>query len=403
MEADRERERYKVPYGAKLFVEEGAKVKKGTLLAEWDPYTLPIIVETAGTVHFLDLQEGISMKEQVDDTTGITTRTVTDWKQTPRGADMKPSIVLMDKKGKIISLPNGSQAVYALPVGALLSVEDGQEIHAGDTIARMPKESLKSRDITGGLPRVAELFEARKPKDSAIIAEISGTVSFGKDLKGKRRILITAKKADGEDDVRELLIPKGQHLNVRDGDYIEAGEMIMEGNKVPQDILKAQGVEELANYMIREIQGVYRLQGVTINDKHIETIVRQMLQKVIITRAGESTFMPGELVDLHEVQEENTKLVAAGSTPADYEVQLQGITKASLTTKSFISAASFQETTRVLTEAAVAGKTDRLSGLKENVIVGRLIPAGTGRMLQIMRKQGDTATPPEALEELAIA
>jgi DNA-directed RNA polymerase subunit beta' len=281
-----------------------------------------------------------------------------------------------------VTLPNGFQAVYQLPVGAVISVEEGAEVAAGDIIARLPKESLKSKDITGGLPRVAELFEARKPKDSGVICEISGTVSFGKELKGKRRIVITP----NEGDPQEYLILKGQHLNVRDGDFIEAGEMIMEGAKIPQDILRAQGMEALAEYMIGEIQAVYRLQGVTINDKHIEVIMRQMMQKVAITRPGESTFVIGELADLETVLEENDRLSLSGKVGCEYEPQLQGITKASLTTRSFISAASFQETTKVLTEAAVAGKKDTLEGLKENVIVGRLIPAGTGRMLSEMRQ-----------------
>jgi len=383
-ETGRARESFKLPYGARLLVSDAAKVKSGTTLATWDPYTVPIIVETAGTVHFLDLQEGVTVNEQTDETSGITSRVVLDWKTSARAVDMKPSIVIMDKKGKIVTLPNGSQAVYALPVGAILTAEDGQEIQSGDIIARMPKEAMKSKDITGGLPRVAELFEARKPKDSAILNEAPGIVSFGKDLKGKRRILVTS-KTDGEDDVREYLVPKGIHLNVREGDYIEAGEMLVEGAIDPRDILKAQGIEALADYMITQIQEVYRLQGVAINDKHVEVIIRQMLQKVMVTRPGESTFVQGEMADLFEVREENEKLIAQGKVPAEYELYLQGITKASLTTRSFVSAASFQETTRVLTEAATYGKMDTLGGLKENVIVGRLIPAGTGRLLRQMR------------------
>ncbi|NBV54125.1 MAG: DNA-directed RNA polymerase subunit beta' [Proteobacteria bacterium] len=387
-ETGRTRESFKLPYGARLLVKNGAKVKSAQTLADWDPYTIPIIVEAAGTVQFLDLQEGVTMREQTDETSGISSRVVLNWKETARAVDMKPSIVLMSGKGKkseVVNLPNGSKAVYALPVGAILTVEDGQDIQAGDIIARMPKEALKSKDITGGLPRVAELFEARKPKDSAILNEVPGTVSFGKDLKGKRRILVTTKAEDGTEDQREYLVPKGIHLNVRDGDYIEAGEMLVEGAIDPRDILKAQGIEALADYMITQIQEVYRLQGVAINDKHIEVIIRQMLQKVMITKPGESTFVNGEMADLFEVREENAKLIQAGKVPADYELHLQGITKASLTTRSFISAASFQETTRVLTEAATLGKQDNLNGLKENVIVGRLIPAGTGRMLRHMR------------------
>ena len=378
---------HKLPYGSKLSVTEGDKVKAGDKLGEWDPYTHPILVEVQGKVQFLDLKDGETLNEVVDEVTGITRREVTDWKQNARSADMKPSIVLVDKNGKVVTLPNGSQAVYHLPVGAVLSVNEGAEVHAGDTIARLPKESLKSRDITGGLPRVAELFEARKPKDSAIIAENSGVVSFGKDLKGKRRLIVTGKKEDGTSEEREYLIPKGNHLTVREGDYVEAGEMLLEGAKVPQDILRAQGVPAFAEYMIKEIQSVYRLQGVSINDKHIEVIVRQMLQKVVVTAPGESTFVQGEVAELSDILHENEQLAAKNKTQAEFELQLQGITKASLTSKSFISAASFQETTKVLTEAAVSGKMDTLVGLKENVIVGRLIPAGTGRMLSELRRQ----------------
>lgn len=398
-DAGRVRETFKLPYGARLVVKDNAKVKANQLVADWDPYTVPIIVETEGSVHFLDLQEGVTVKEQTDETSGITSRVVLDWKQSVRAADMKPSIVLMNTKGQIVTLPNGSQAIYALPVGAILSVDDGVDVKAGDIIARMPKETLKSKDITGGLPRVAELFEARKPKDSAILNEAPGVVSFGKDLKGKRRILVTSRLDDGTEDQREYLVPKGIHLNVREGDFIEAGEMLVEGAIDPRDILKAQGIEALADFMVTQIQEVYRLQGVEINDKHIEVIIRQMLQKAMITRPGESTFVQGEMVDLYEVREENAKLVAQGKVPADYELYLQGITKASLTTRSFVSAASFQETTRVLTEAATMGKTDSLSGLKENVIVGRLIPAGTGRLLRQLRSsQLATDVTPEELQ-----
>jgi DNA-directed RNA polymerase subunit beta' len=382
----RELSRFKVPYGAMLKVADASAVKKGQVIAQWDAYTIPIIVEATGDAHFIDLKEGVSVNEKTDDTTGMSSREVIDWKSNPRGSDLKPSIVLQDAKANVVTLPNGGQAVYSLPVGAVLSIEEGQKVAPGDILARIPKESMKSRDITGGLPRVAELFEARKPKDSATISEVSGTVSFGKDLKGKRRILVTGKTDDGTEDVREYLIPKGIHLNVMDGDYVEAGHMIVEGSQVPQDILRAQGVEVFADYMIREIQGVYRLQGVTINDKHIEVIVRQMLRKVMITKPGESTFVNGELAELSDVEKENAKLVAAGKIAAQYELHLQGITKASLTTQSFVSAASFQETTKVLTEAAVGGKMDTLQGLKENVIVGRLIPAGTGKFLSDMRK-----------------
>ncbi|MCP5405381.1 MAG: DNA-directed RNA polymerase subunit beta' [Pseudomonadaceae bacterium] len=382
----RVRETYKLPYGGRVLVADGAKVKAGATIADWDPYTTPILVETAGTVHFLDLQEGTTMAEKYDEATGMASREILDWKANARATDMKPSIVLMDAKGKIVTLPNGSQAVYSLPVGAILTVDDGVSVQAGDTIARMPKETLKSKDITGGLPRVAELFEARKPKDSAILNELAGVVSFGKDLKGKRRIVVTSKLDNGESEEREYLVPKGIHLNVREGDFIDAGEMLVEGAIDPRDVLKSQGIEALAEYMITQIQEVYQLQGVNIADKHIEVIVRQMLQKAIVTKPGETTFVTGELADVAEIKEENAKLVKAGKVPADYELYLQGITKASLTTRSFVSAASFQETTKVLTEAATQGRVDNLGGLKENVIVGRLIPAGTGRLLRQMRK-----------------
>ena len=382
----RVRETIKLPYGSRLLVADKAKIKAGTTVADWDPYTVPIIVETAGSVSFLDLKEGITTDEQYDEATGISSRVIKNWKENTRASDMKPSIVLMDSKGKIVTLPNGSQAVYALPVGAILTVDDEAAVQAGDIIARMPKESLKSKDITGGLPRVAELFEARKPKDSAILNELPGMVSFGKDLKGKRRIVVTSKVDDGSEEQREYLVPKGIHLNVREGDYIEAGEMLVEGAIDPRDVLKSQGIEALAEYMITQIQEVYQLQGVNIADKHIEVIVRQMLQKAVVNRPGESTFVTGELADVAEIKEENAKLAQAGKVQAEYELYLQGITKASLTTRSFVSAASFQETTKVLTEAATMGKTDTLTGLKENVIVGRLIPAGTGRLLRQLRR-----------------
>ena len=400
---ERERERHKLPYGAALRVQEGA-VQKGAMVAEWDPYTVPILVEAAGSVQFMDLKEGISIQENTDEATGMSSREVVDWKSNPRGADLKPSIVLQDKKGNVVTLPNGVQAVYAMPVSAILSVEDGAEVKAGDVIARMPTEAMKSKDITGGLPRVAELFEARKPKDSAIINEADGIVSFGKDLKGKRRVLVTTEVPGDEPEVREYLVPKGVHLNVRDGDFLKAGEMLVEGAIDPRDVLRAQGMQGLADYMITEIQSVYQLQGVDINDKHIEVIMRQMMQKVMILNPGASTFVHGELADLTEVEQENDRLIAQGKETIEYEIYLQGITKASLTTRSFISAASFQETTKVLTDAATFGKVDDLNGMKENVIVGRLIPAGTGRILQEMRKAElaeDVA--PQTIEQAAAA
>ena len=381
----RERARHRLPYGSKLLREDKAPVKRGDKLAEWDPYTLPIITEKEGVAHYVDLVEGVSMIEQMDEATGITSKVVTDWKQQPRGADLKPRITLRDEAGEVILLENGAEARYFLSADAILSVDNGQPVHAGDLLARIPRESAKTRDITGGLPRVAELFEARKPKDHAIIAEIAGRVEFGKDYKSKRRIVVVPDEGSGEE-AREYLIPKGKHISVQEGDYVESGDPLMDGNPVPHDILRVLGVEALASYLINEIQEVYRLQGVKINDKHIEVIVRQMLQKVEISDAGDTTFLVGEQVDRLEFEEANDRALRAGERPAQALPVLQGITKASLQTRSFISAASFQETTRVLTEAAVSGKTDSLSGLKENVIVGRLIPAGTGSVMNRFRR-----------------
>ena len=381
---NRERARFKVPYGARLLAKENAKVKKGQKLAEWDPFTLPIITERAGFAHYRDLVEGVSLREVLDEQTGISNKAVTDWRQQTRGADLKPRIALRDKKGEIITLANGLEARYFLPVGAILNVQDGQEVHAGDVLARIPRESTKTHDITGGLPRVAELFEARKPKDHAIISEIEGTIEFGKDYKNKRRVIVKPKDAAAEP--VEYMIPKGKHITVQEGDYVQKGDLLMDGNPVPHDILKVMGVEALARYMVNEVQQVYRLQGVGINDKHIEVIVRQMLQKVEIDQAGETTFLAGEQVDRDEFDAVNAKTNAEGYKLATASPVLQGITKASLQTHSFISAASFQETTRVLTEAAVSGRVDHLYGLKENVIVGRLIPAGTGAAVNRLRK-----------------
>jgi DNA-directed RNA polymerase subunit beta' len=391
-EAGREKARHKVPYGSRLLMEEGAKVKKGSKLVEWDPYTIPIITERSGISHYRDLVQGLSLNEVMDEATGIASKKVIDFRQQTRGADLKPRIALRDKKGEIITLANGLEARYFLPVDAILSVEDGQEVHAGDVLARIPRESSKTRDITGGLPRVAELFEARKPKDHAIISEAEGYIEFGKDYKAKRRLIVRSKDATIEP--IEYMIPKGKHITVHEGDYVQKGDLLMDGNPVPHDILRVMGVEALANYMVNEVQAVYRLQGVTINDKHIEVIIRQMLQKVEITASGETTFLEGEIVDRDEFQLVNDKTAAEGFRTATAAPVLQGITKASLQTRSFISAASFQETTRVLTEASVAGKVDTLRGLKENVIVGRLIPAGTGAAIARMKriaKDRDTA------------
>jgi DNA-directed RNA polymerase subunit beta' len=381
-ENNRERARHRVPYGARLGFDEEKAVTKGQRLAEWDPYTLPIITERDGIAHYVDLIEGVSMREVLDEATGISNRVVIDWRQQPRGNDLKPRIVLRDQAGEPLKLANGLEARYFMSVDAILSIENGAHVKAGDVVARIPRESSKTRDITGGLPRVAELFEARKPKDHAIIAEIDGRIEFGKDYKQKRRVLVMPD--DG--DAREYLIPKGKHISVHEGDYVRRGDLLMDGNPVPHDILRVLGVEELANYLIKEIQDVYRLQGVKINDKHIEVIVRQMLQKVEISDPGTTTYLTGEQVDRAEFDRENRAAEADGGRSATAFPVLQGITKASLQTNSFISAASFQETTRVLTEAAVSGKVDELEGLKENVIVGRLIPAGTGAMMNKMRR-----------------
>jgi len=383
-EMGRERTAHRVSYGAKLFVDEGDEVRRGQRLAEWDPYTMPILTEVDGTIAFEDMMDGLSVSEMADESTGITRRQVIDWRANPRGVDLKPAIVIMDKKGKIAKLPRGSEARYTVSVETILSVEPGSDVKAGDVIARLPMESTKTKDITGGLPRVAELFEARRPKDHAIIAELSGTVRFGRDYKNKRRIII--EPHDETQEPIEYLLPKGKPFHFQDGDQIEKGDYILDGNPAPHDILAIKGVEALASYLVNEVQEVYRLQGVLINDKHIEVIVRQMLQKVEITQAGDTGFIPGDHVDRIELDELNDRLISEGKEPGIGNPVLLGITKASLQTPSFISAASFQETTRVLTEAAVAGKIDTLQGLKENIIVGRLIPAGTGgNMAQIRR------------------
>jgi DNA-directed RNA polymerase subunit beta' len=375
---------HKIPYGARLLVDEGDTAKRGTRLAQWDPFTRPILTEVDGVADFEDLVEGASMRELTDEVKGTSSRVVLDWRATPRGAELKPAIVVKDGKGKPIKLARGGDARYLLPVEAILSVDRGTGVKAGDVLARIPVASAKTGDITGGLPRVAELFEARRPKDHAIIAEISGTVEFGKDYKNKQRITI---KPDDESAAPvEYLIPRGKSLAVQHGDRIERGEYVYDGHPAPHDILAIKGVEELANYLINEIQDVYRLQGVTINDKHIEVIVRQMLQKVEVTDAGDSELIKGDSVDRTEFEEIRLKLDKEGKRAPTAQPVLLGITKASLQTRSFISAASFQETTRVLTDAAVNGKADLLEGLKENVIVGRLIPAGTGGMLRRLRK-----------------
>ncbi|MEH6545578.1 MAG: DNA-directed RNA polymerase subunit beta' [Sneathiella sp.] len=382
---NRERARHRINYGTRLLVDDGETAKPGDKLAQWDPFTTPVITELEGIVGYKDLVTGVSIVDQVDEATGIARKLVVDWKLQPKGSDLRPRVTLRDDKGELLTLPSGHEARYFLPVDAILSVEDGASVQAGDIIARIPKESSKTKDITGGLPRVAELFEARRPKDHAIIAEADGFIEFGKDYKSKRRVSIRP-EGEGAEPV-EYLIPKGKHLAVNEGDYVRVGDYLLDGNPAPHDILKVLGVEALANFLINEIQDVYRLQGVPINDKHIEVICRQMLQKVEIEKSGESTFLLGEHVDREEFAAQNLKLVDEGLEPAIGSPILLGITKASLQTNSFISAASFQETTRVLTEASVAGKKDTLIGLKENVIVGRLIPAGTGAQMTRLKLQ----------------
>ena len=379
-----ERASFKLGYGTKVFVDENAEIKRGDKLFEWDPYTLPIIAEKSGTARFVDLISGLSVRDETDDATGMTQKIVSDWRSVPKGNELKPEIIIMGEDGEPVRNDQGNPVTYPMSVDAILSVEDGQDIKAGDVVARIPREGAKTKDITGGLPRVAELFEARRPKDHAIIAEIDGYVKFGRDYKNKRRIAVVP--ADESQEPAEYMVPKGKHIPVAEGDYVQKGDFIMDGNPAPHDILSIMGVEALAEYMIDEVQEVYRLQGVKINDKHIEVIVRQMLQKWEILDSGETTLLKGETVDKAEFDEANEKAVKKGGRPAQGEPILLGITKASLQTRSFISAASFQETTRVLTEASVQGKRDKLVGLKENVIVGRLIPAGTGGATQRVRR-----------------
>ncbi|MCT8159316.1 DNA-directed RNA polymerase subunit beta' [Pseudoruegeria sp. SHC-113] len=383
-ENEQERASFKLGYGSKVHVKEGMKVVRGDKLFEWDPYTLPIIAEKAGKAKFVDLYSGISVRDVTDDATGMTQKIVSDWRAAPKGNELKPEIIIVDADGEPVRNDAGNPVTYPMSVDAILSIEDGQDIKAGDVVARIPREGAKTKDITGGLPRVAELFEARRPKDHAIIAEIDGYVRYGRDYKNKRRISI--EPADESMEPVEYMVPKGKHIPVAEGDFVQKGDYIMDGNPAPHDILSILGVEALANYMIDEVQDVYRLQGVKINDKHVEVIVRQMLQKWEISESGDTTLLKGEHVDKIEFDQANEKALARGKRPAQGEPILLGITKASLQTRSFISAASFQETTRVLTEASVQGKKDKLVGLKENVIVGRLIPAGTGGATQRVRR-----------------
>jgi DNA-directed RNA polymerase subunit beta' len=391
-EFGRERERYKIPYGANIMVDDGAEVKPGVIAATWDPHTHPVVSEAAGILRFKDFIEGVTVEGRVDEHTGLSSVAAIDPKQRgAAGRDVRPAVRLVNEKGKDVYFPDSKEpVVYPLPVGAIVGMEDGQKVGVGDIIARIPQESSKTRDITGGLPRVADLFEARKPKEPAILAEHSGKVKFGKETKGKRRLII-----ENDEGEHELLIPKWRQLSVFEGETVERGEVISDGELNPHDILRLQDVEKLADYLVREIQDVYRLQGVKINDKHIEVIIRQMLRKIEVTDAGGTRFLKGEQMDRARVLEENEKATEKEAELAVYEPVLLGITKASLATESFISAASFQETTRVLTEAAVRGMRDDLRGLKENVIVGRLIPAGTGFAFHTARRRRSETTPAE--------
>ncbi|MDO9010074.1 MAG: DNA-directed RNA polymerase subunit beta', partial [Thiobacillus sp.] len=385
-DSGRERERQKVPYGATLMVNDGVKIKAGAVLAMWDPHTRPIITEYAGRVRFENIEEGVTVAKQLDDITGLSTLVVIDPKRKASSAakGLRPQVKLLDEAGNEIKIAGMDTLVnITFQIGSIITVKDGQDVLVGDVLARIPQESSKTRDITGGLPRVAELFEARIPKDAGILAEVTGTVSFGKDTKGKQRLVIT--EVDGV--AHEYLITKEKHVTAHDGQVVQKGEMIVEGSFDPHDILRLKGVETLARYITDEVQDVYRLQGVKINDKHIEVIVRQMLRRVVVVDPGSTGLIPGEQVERSEVLQINDDMVAAGKEPAVYDPVLLGITKASLSTDSFISAASFQETTRVLTEAAIMGKRDELRGLKENVIVGRLIPAGTGLAYHTTRRR----------------
>jgi DNA-directed RNA polymerase subunit beta' len=385
-EHGRERERHKVPYGATLTVKADQQIKAGTILANWDPLTRPIITEFAGKVQFENVEEGLTVAKQVDDVTGLSTLVVIDPKRRGAAKIVRPQVKLIDAQGHEVKIPGTDHSVtIGFQVGALIQVRDGQDVGPGEVLARIPVEGQKTRDITGGLPRVAELFEARTPKDKGMLAEMTGTVSFGKETKGKVRLQIT----DPDGKVWDELIPKEKNILVHEGQVVNKGESIVDGPADPQDILRLLGIEELSRYIVDEVQDVYRLQGVKINDKHIEVIVRQMLRRVVVENTGESSYIAGEQVERSEILNTNEALQAAGKVPATYSNVLLGITKASLSTDSFISAASFQETTRVLTEAAIMGKRDELRGLKENVIVGRLIPAGTGMAYHQARKVKD--------------
>jgi len=392
---------YKVPYGAKLFYQNDEKINKGIKICEWDPYTMPVITEKSGIANYVDIIDGVSLVETVDDATGISSKSIVDWRSQSKNTDLKPRITLRDEKGNVIKKADGNEARYYLVPDSVLSVKDGQKVLAGDVIARLPKETSKTKDITGGLPRVAELFEARKPKESAIIAENDGLVMFGKEVRGKLKISIQS--TNGE--TSNYLIPKGKHVNFNEGEKIKKGEYLLDGSPAPHDILRILGIQPLTEYFVNEVQEVYRLQGVVINDKHIEVIVRQMLKKIEIKNSGDSKYLFGEIIEKNEFEEENENLIKNKKTPAIGERVLLGITKASLQTTSFISAASFQETTRVLTDAAIKGKIDKLRGLKENVIVGRLIPAGTGtvksKWINLAKKKDEKYLSEKATEKVA--
>jgi DNA-directed RNA polymerase subunit beta' len=368
----RELERYPVIYGAILRIEDGQEIQGNQILAEWDPFNIPILTEVPGIIKYGDIIEEVTMQEKRDKVTGKSSRVIVE----SREVDLRPRVSIKDDKGRTASIAGSAKgkARYHLPIGAIIMVNEGDEVTAGTVLSKIPRETTKTKDITGGLPRVAELFEVRKPKENAVLTEINGTVSFGQYSKGRRKVLITPDMGDAI----EYVIPKGKHVSVLEGDYVRAGEALMDGSANPHDILRIRGIKELAKYLVDEVQEVYRLQGVSINDKHIEVIVRQMLRQVTVTQVGDSNFLLGEHIEKARFEEENQKIVENGGKPALAEPLLQGITKASLSTESFISAASFQETTKVLSDAAVAGKVDYLKGLKENVIMGRLIPAGTG-------------------------
>jgi DNA-directed RNA polymerase subunit beta' len=378
-----------------LLIRDGEQVKAGQVLATWDPHTRPIITEYAGRVKFENVEEGVTVARQIDEVTGLSTLVVVDPKRrgSVQAKGLRPQVKLLDESGQEVKIAGSDVSVnITFQIGSIITVRDNQQVGVGEVLARIPQETSKTRDITGGLPRVAELFEARSPKDAGVLAEVTGTVSFGKDTKGKQRLVIT----DLDGVAHEYLIPKDKHVMAHDGQVVNKGELIVDGPADPHDILRLQGVEALARYICNEVQDVYRLQGVKINDKHIEVIVRQMLRRVSIVDPGETRFITGEQVERAELLVENEKAEAANKRPAVYEYMLLGITKASLSTDSFISAASFQETTRVLTEAAIMGKRDELRGLKENVIVGRLIPAGTGLAYHKVRRRQQTAA--ETLE-----